>query len=124
MIGKKPIKKYDCSKCVRYLSFCAYTGKAHGSWDRCDLFEPMRDCSTSGNAYEKTVIAGDRECEVRFCAFHGKPTLVCKGDCKQWSASSEIEDMMRGLGLWTAPFKRGGCANALSIDKKGDESDE
>ena len=72
----------------------------------------------------KTVIAGDMECEVRFCAFHGKPTLACKGDCKQWDASTEIRDMMRDLGLWTAPFKKGGCADVPSIDEKGEEGHE
>lgn len=124
MIGKKPLKKYDCSNCARYFPCCAYTGKAHVSWDRCDLFEPMRVCSTCRHAYEKTVIAGDMECEVRFCAFHGKPTLACKGDCKQWDASAEIRDMMRDLGLWTAPFKKGGCADVPSINEKGEEGNE
>lgn len=124
MIGKRPLKKYDCSNCARYFPCCAYTGKAHVSWDRCDLFEPIRECSTCRHAYEKKVIAGDMECEVRFCAFHGKPTLACKGDCKQWDASTEIRDMMRDLGLWTAPFKKGGCADDVFFDKKGEESHE
>lgn len=124
MIGKKLTKKYDCSKCTRYFPCCAYTGKVPISWDRCDLFEPVRDCSTCRSAYEKTVVAGDIECKVRFCAVHGKPTLVCKNDCRNWDANTEIREMMRDLGLWTAPFKKGGCADAVLTDEKGEESDE
>lgn len=124
MIGKKPLKKYDCSACAHYFPCCAYTGKALVSWDRCDLFEPMKVCSTCRHAYKKTVIAGDMECEVRFCEVYERSTLACKGICKQWDASTEIEDMMRDLGLWTAPFEKGGCANVLPIDEKGEKSNE
>lgn len=124
MIGKRPLKKYDCSNCALYFPCCPYTGKAPVSWDRCDLFEPIRKCSTCRHAYEKKVIAGDIECEVRFCAFHGRSTLACKGDCKQWDASTGIRETMRDLGLWTAPFKKGGCADASAIDEKGEEGNE